>query len=410
MRVVVTGMGVISSLGHCLEDYWQGLTEGRSGMSPSQHLDVSESHFQEAGLVTGFEPEAFFNKKEVKALDRFSQLGIVAAEEAWEKANLITENDAEDPTAVIIGTGIGGISSYQEAHSRLYGSEQEKRLDAYTIPKIMHNAVAAHMAIRLGLKGRNITVNTACSSGANAIGQAYELIHHGIISRALCGGAEAPVTYELLKAWGAMGVLARAKEELPAQCRPFDKNRNGFILGEGAGMVVLESLSSAQKRNAPIYGELIGYSSNCDAYHLTLPSEQGIINALRHALKTSEVKPFEVDYINAHGTGTKANDCLETRAIHSVFEEEATHLHVSSNKSMLGHTMGASSALEFIATIQATKYDLIPPTINYTTPDPECDLNYVPNQALKKIVTIALSNSFAFGGSNAVLVVKKWNL
>jgi len=407
-RVVVTGMGVVSPLGSKIEKYWKNLTSGISGVREITEFDVSKSRCKAAGVVVDFDPADFFNRKELKSLDRFSQLGTAAAQMAWSEAVSLKKESKK--VGVVIGTGIGGIPSYAEAYDALYGGPKERRINSYTIPKIMNNAVSSNIAIQLGISGRNITLNTACSSGGNAIGHAFEWVRHGILDVVICGGAEGPLTYGLLKAWSSLGVLSRNQSDPPSGiCKPFDQKRDGFVLAEGAGMLLLESLESAEQRGAAVYAEIVGYGSNCDAYSLTTPNDDGIAQAMEMALEDAGVtNKKEIHYINAHGTGTKVNDSLETKAIHKVFGKHASQLLVSSNKSMMGHSMGASSALEVLATVLSVQKDLVPPTINYQIVDPECDLNYVPNQSASQEVNMALSNSFAFGGSNSVLIIKKW--
>ena len=409
-RVAVTGLGVISPLGNTVEQHWDGLINGRSGVRPITDFDVSNSSCKLAGNVVGFDPADFLPRRDLKGMDRFSQLGVAAAKMAWADAGLGNMEEPNNTGGVVIGTGIGGIPAYTEAYDALFGGPTEKRVNSYTIPKIMNNAVSSNIAIQLGITGRNITVNTACSSGANAIGQAFEWIRYGLMDTVICGGAEAPLTYAVLKAWASMGVLSRNQHDPPSSvCKPFDLHREGFVLGEGAGMLVLESLERAVQRDTEIYAELIGYRSNCDAYSLTSGTDEGISQAMESALSDANVqRKDQIAHINAHGTGTKLNDLLETKAIRRFFGQHAASLCVSSNKSMMGHAMGASSALEMVGTVLTVQNDRIPPTINYQTADPECDLNYVPNRAISQRVEVALSNSFAFGGSNAVLVVKKW--
>lgn len=408
MRVVVTGMGVVSPLGNTLAEYWSKLCSGTSGISTITEFDTSTSSCKIAATVKGFEPLDWFKKRQIKTMDRFSQIGVAAAAIAWNDAGLEGHTTAPERTAVIAGTGIGGISSYKDAYDALYKEAAERKVNAYTIPRIMHNALSSGIGIYLNIKGRNIAVNTACSSGANAIGHAFEWVRSGKVDWVLCGGSEAPVTYEMLKTWNALGVLSRSNDPASAACKPFDKNRDGFVLSEGAGIVVLESLDFALRRDAKIYAELKGYGSNCDAMSLTSPTEKGVAQSMRYALLDAQIAPEQVDMINAHGTATRVNDPIETAAIHDIFGDHAHKLAVTANKSMLGHSMGASSALELVSTVLSVKNDLIPPTANHTRPDAKCDLNYVPHSALKQKVDCAISNSFAFGGSNAVLVVNKW--
>jgi 3-oxoacyl-[acyl-carrier-protein] synthase II len=335
-------------------------------------------------------------------------MGVVAAQMAWDDAGLESENYDHQSTGICLGTGIGGIITCEEGLRSFYAGGEGRDMDAFTIPRIMNNAAASYIAISLGLKGLNHTTNTACSAGANAIGQAFEYIRNRRCEVMLCGGAEAPITPGILKGWTVLQVLSQRNDDPARACRPFDKERDGFVLAEGAAVLVLESLSSALKRKADIYAEIAGFGSNCDAYHLTAPSLMGEVEAMHLAIKDAGLSPKDIDYINAHGTATKINDRVETAAIKEVFGDHAYKLPISSTKSMIGHGMGASSALEVIATVLSVKNHLIPPTVNYQKPDPECDLDYVPNQARPKEIKSAISNSFGFGGSNAVLAINKW--
>lgn len=408
MRVVVTGIGIVSPLGCEVSEFWRRLINGQSGIGPIKGHDVSRLPVKIAGQALDFEPLNYLSKKEIKRLDRCSQLSIAAARTAWLDAGLGHVNGKYQNTGVFIGTGAGGISSYEESYHAEFGERKSRGMDAFTIPKIMSNAPANHIALQLGLKGMNITINTACSAGANAIGSAFELIRSGSNEIMLCGGVEAPITPLIVKAWSLLRVLSRGNGSPAEACRPFDLKRDGFVLAEGAGILILESLKSARRRKADIYAEVIGFGSNCDAFHLTGPSSEGEAEAMRLALNDSGLCPDNIDYLNAHGTATKLNDQVETAAIKSVFGDYAYQIPISSTKSTIGHALGASSALEFIGTVLSVKNDRIPPTINYHNPDPECDLDYVPNRARTKEIKTAMSNSFGFGGSNSVLLVKKW--
>ena len=409
-RVVVTGRGVVSPVGSSIQDYWEGLFGGISAVRKITSFDTAKSACQIAGIVTDFDADAHFNFREKKSYERFTQFGLVAALQAAEEAKLQDFESDSGQIGVIIGTGVGGITSYAKAYDALFAGPEERPIDTYTIPRIMNSAVSSAISIRLGIRGPNITLNTACSSGANAIGQAMQWIREGRLRAVICGGSEAPVTYGLLRAWDALGVLSRKHNETPeTACKPFDKNRRGFVLAEGAAILVLESLESAQKRNAEIFGEIAGFGSNCDAASLTNPDETGVAEAMRLALVDAELNPEDIGYINAHGTGTRLNDPLECRAIHKIFGNRASTLPVSSNKSVFGHAMGASSALEALATLLAVQNDCVPPTLNCEEQDPECDIDPVPIISRKLNIEAALSNSFAFGGSNAVLAIRKWN-
>ena len=355
-RVVVTGRGVISPIGSSVSDYWEGLCNGVSGVRKITEFDSSGASCQIAGMVTDFDSDVHFSHREKKSYERFTQFGLVAALRAAEEANLLDQDVDSGEIGVMMGTGVGGITSYAQAYDALFAGPEERPIDTYTIPRIMNSAVSSAIAIRLGIKGPNFTLNTACSSGGNAVGQAMQWIREGRLRAVICGGAEAPVTYGLLRAWDALGVLSRKYNETPeTACRPFDKNRSGFVLAEGAAVLVLESLESANKRNAPVFGEIAGFGSNCDASSLTNPDENGVAESMKLALDDAEISPDSIGYINAHGTGTRLNDPLECRAIHRVFGDRSVKLPVSSSKSLFGHAMGASSALEALATLLAVQ-------------------------------------------------------
>lgn len=408
-RVVVTGRGVVSPVGNSISEYWKGLSNGNSGVGKITEFDPLKSGCRIAGIVKDYDVDAHFKFREKKKYERFTQFGLVAAIQAAEEAKLPELESDSGNIGVIMGTGVGGITSYSRVYDALFSGPDERPIDTYTIPRIMNSAVSSAISIRLGVRGPNFTLNTACSSGANAIGQAMQWVREGRLRVVICGGAEAPVTYAFLRAWDSLGVLARNQNETPeTACRPFDKKRRGFVLAEGAAVLVLESLESAQKRNVNILGEIVGFGSNSDAVSLTNPDETGVAEAIKLAIVDAEMSPEDIDYINAHGTGTKINDPLECRAIHKVFGDRAATLPVSSIKSSFGHAMGASSALEALATLLAVQYDCAPPTLNCDDQDPECDIDTVAHISRNVQIDVALSNSFAFGGSNAVLVIKKW--
>lgn len=407
-RVVVTGRGVVSPIGSTVSDYWNELHKGYSGVRRITEFDTSGSACKIAGTVIDFDADKHLNHREKKSFERFTQFGLVAAKQAVKEARLLKLKESFNNIGVIMGTGVGGITSYAKAYDAIFADPEERPIDAYTIPRIMNNAVSSAIAIDLGIRGPNYTLNTACSSGGNAIGQAIQWIREGRVRAVICGGAEAPVTYGLLRAWDALGVLSRKHNETPeTACRPFDKSRDGFVLAEGAAVLVLESLESAEKRNTPVFGEIAGFGSNCDAFSLTNPEERGVAEAMRLALEDAELYPKNIGYINAHGTGTKINDPIECKAIHSVFGDRVEKLPVSSNKSLFGHAMGASSALEALATLLTVQNDCIPPTANCHDLDPECVIDPVANNSRNVTIDAAISNSFAFGGSNAVLVFRK---
>jgi 3-oxoacyl-[acyl-carrier-protein] synthase II len=406
MRVVITGMGIVSPLGNDLETFWQALISGHSGVGLIRNccLDQLNCHF--AGQVHNLNIKAFLTKRKLRRMDRFCQFATIAAENAWHDSGRDLNKSPQENSGVIFGTGIGGISTWDNRLITNPDSDDEASMNAFTIPRIMNNAAAAQIAMILNLRGLNITVNTACSAGANAIGMAFREIRSGNSHCIICGGTEAPITPKILKAWDILGVLS--KEKTKGAVKPFDKNRTGFVLAEGAAVVVLESLDSAIRYNRKIYTEIIGFGSNCDAHHLTSPSKDGQAKAIRLALNDARIGVKKIDYINAHGTATKLNDRVETVAIKEVFGNYAYDIPISSTKSMLGHAMGASSAMEIVATALSVKNDVIHPTMNYQESDSECDLDYVPGKAMVKTISYAISNSFGFGGSNAVLVMKKW--
>ncbi|MBU3917763.1 beta-ketoacyl-ACP synthase II [bacterium] len=408
MRVVITGIGLLSPIGCNIVDFHEGLRSGRSGIRLIKNFNVDDIPSKIAGQVRNFDPHEFFSGKELKYMDRFSQLGLAAATMACEDGDLLDKGYNHQDTAVYMGTGIGGIVTYEDVFEDLKATGREVKSSAYIIPKIMNNAASSVIAAHHGMKGTNYTINTACSSGGNAIGQAFRDIRDGRNRMILCGGAEAPITRGLLKAWSKMHVLSRYNEHPAEASRPFDKNRDGFVLAEGSAVFILESIESARQRGARIHAEIIGFASNCNADHLTAPALSGQVLAMQAAIEDAGIESEDIDYINAHGTATKMNDKVETETCKEVFGNHAYNIPISSTKSMIGHAMGASSAIEFLAAVLAVKHDFLPPTINFQTPDPDCDLDYVPNQARTQEVNIALSNSFAFGGSNAILVVKKW--
>ncbi|MGB5395639.1 MAG: beta-ketoacyl-[acyl-carrier-protein] synthase family protein, partial [Gammaproteobacteria bacterium] len=346
-----------------------------------------------------YDEKQFFSKDDLQLLDRFSQLAILAATQAVADAGL-TDSSALANAAAVIGSGGGGKHTDEEGYKKLY-QQNNPRVHPLSIPKGMHSAVASSVSKHLGIKGPVFSVASACSSGAHAIIQGALLIQQGLVDVALVGGTDAPFPYGLLKAWDALRVVSADA------CRPFSKDRSGMILGEGAGIIVLESAEHASKRGARVYAELAGYGMSSDAGHITRPDIEGIVKAMRSALENAGLQPQEIEYVNAHGTGTLANDLTETQALHRIFGEHARSLAISSTKSMHGHALGASSALEIIATALAMHHGKIPPTINYTEADEECDLDYVPNQPRDMNINAAMSNSFAFGGLNAVLVLKK---
>ncbi len=400
-RVVVTGLGVISALGPNTDAFWQALREGRSGISPLENFGPTQFRFQNAAEVHDYTPDAHFGKKQIALLDRFAQLGLVAAREALADAALEWTAQLRQHTAVVTGSAMGGQSTLDKAYLGLYG-KQRPRVHPLTVPRAMNSSAASHISMEYGFTGPAYSVSSACSSASHAIGQAFWMVRNGLVDVAVTGGSEAPFGYGNLKAWEALRVID------PDTCRPFSRDRGGTILGEGGAKLVIESLENAQDRGARIYGEIVGFGMSADAHHLTQPLIEGAVRAIRAALEDADLDPQQIGYVNAHGTGTRANDPAETRAIRQVFGEHADHLVISSTKSMHGHTLGAAGALESVATLLALHHGLLPPTANFTEPDPECDLDVVPNEARAASVTYAVSNAFAFGGLNAVLVFRRW--
>ena len=400
-RVVVTGLGIISPLGLNLADNWKSLSEGRPGIGPIESVDVSRVPMKllNAAQVRGFNAEKHFEAGRDAYLDRFAQFSVVAAREALRDSGLELNAALRENGAVVCGSAVGSQSAIEIGFEDLYVSGRG-RVHPLTIPKTMANAGASQISMDLGFTGPTYTVSTACSSANHAIGQAFRLVRDGEAEMAVTGGSEAPFVIGMLKAWEAMRVIA------PDTCRPFSKDRKGMILGEGGAMMILEPLEAAKARGARIYCEICGLGMSSDAHHLTQPLVEGPSRAMRGALKDAGMSPEEVGYINAHGTGTPGNDPVESQAIRAVFGPHADKLAVSSTKSMHGHALGAAGALEAIATILALYHGILPPTANYNERDPECDLDYIPNQARAQKVGAALSNSFAFGGLNAVIAFR----
>ena len=401
-RVVVTGVGVISALGHNAGEFWQALAAGRSGIGPMQLVDASLLRFPNAAEVHGYNPAGHFQNKEVDFLDRFAQFAVIAAREAVRDSGIEWTPELRERSAVVTGSCVGGKTTEDEGFQNLYGLKR-MRVNPLTIPRAMENAGASHISIETGITGPTYTISTACSSSNHAIGQAFWLVRNGVAEAAITGGSEAPFCLGNLKAWEAMRVVA------PDTCRPFSKNRRGMILGEGGAMLVLETLEAAQARGARIYAEIVGFGMSSDAHHLTQPTLEGPSRAMRGALADGGIAPERVGYINAHGTATPANDPTEAGAIRTVFGEHAERIAVSSTKSMHGHALGAAGAIEAVATVLALRNGLLPPTANFEELDPQCQIDVVPNQARPAQPEFALSNSFAFGGLNAVLAFRRWD-
>ena len=398
-RVAVTGLGIISPLGHNIAENWDALRAGRCAIGPIESVDCSTLRFQNGAEVRGYDPLAHFQGGKDTQIDRFAQFAVVAAREAMRDSGVEVTPAVSEESAVICGSSVGGQLAIEEGYQDLY-LKNRGRVHPLTIPRTMSNAGASHIAMDIGFSGPTYTVTTACSSANHAIGQAFRMVRSGEVNLAVSGGSEANFAYGFLKAWEAMRVIA------PDTCRPFSKDRKGMILGEGGAILILEPLDAAKARGAKIYAEICGFAMTSDAHHLTQPTVEGPSRAMRGALRDAAIAPEEVGYINAHGTGTPGNDPVETSAIRAVFGAHADKLAVSSTKSMHGHALGAAGALEAIATILALHHGVLPPTANYNEPDANCDLDYIPNQARAARVGAALSNSFAFGGLNAVLAFR----
>lgn len=398
-RVAVTGMGIICPLGLTLPDTWKSLSEGRCAIRPIEGVDCSGLRFQNGAQVRGYDPLQHFEGGKDAYVDRFAQFSVVAAREALRDSRMELTQQLRESCAIVCGSAVGGQATLETGFEDLYVAGRG-RVHPLTIPKTMANAGASQISMDLRLSGPTYTVSTACSSSNHAIGQAFRLVREGDAEMAVTGGSEAPFTIGFLKAWEAMRVIA------PDTCRPFSKDRRGMILGEGGAMMILEPLDAAKARGAKIYAEICGSGMSSDAHHLTQPTVDGPARAMRAALRDAGLAPEQVGYINAHGTGTPGNDPTETRAIRDVFRAHADKLAVSSTKSLHGHALGAAGALEAVATILALHDGILPPTGNYNERDPECDLDYVPNQPRAARVEAALSNSFAFGGLNAVVAFR----
>jgi nodulation protein E len=399
-RVAITGLGVISAAGLNVDDFWRTIREGRSAIKPIQAFPHGILRFSNAAEITDFRPEDYFDPKEAQYLDPFAQYGVAAARNAIKDAGIEWTPELKERTAIVTGSCLGGKQTEDDGYVEVYAN-RNTRFNPLTIPRAMANAAASRISLENGIVGPTYTISTACSSSNHAIGQAYWMVRNGGADLAITGGSEDVFALGVLHAWGAMRVVSTDT------CRPFSKDRRGLILGDGGGMLVLEPLESARARGARVYGEIVGFGMSSDAHHITQPTPEGAARAMRAALRDGGLHPEDVGYINAHGTGTQANDCTETSAIRSVFGAHADKLAVSSTKSMHGHTLGAAGAIEAIVTVMSMYCGTIPPTANYTTPDPACDLDVVPNQPRPGHVEVALSNSFAFGGLNAVLAFRR---
>ena len=408
-RVVITGLGVISPVGNTVESFWNSLLTGKSGVTTITKFDVSKYPTRFAGDVKDFDPAAYIDRKELRRMDRYTHFAMAAATMAVADAQLKIEGALAERTGVIIASGIGGTETWEEQHAKLLQSGPD-RVSPFFVPMMISDIAAGQVSIAFGAKGVNFACVSACASAAHAIGEAMCSIVQGESDAVICGGAEAPITPLALAGFCSLRALSQRNDDPATASRPFDKDRDGFVMGEGAGILVLEELEHAKARGAAIYAELVGYGATADAHHMTAPAPggEGAARAMKRALATAGLNPADVDYINAHGTSTDLNDKYETAAIKTVFGDHATKLAISSTKSMTGHLLGAAGGVELVATALTIKRGQIHPTINYATPDPECDLDYVPNAKRALNVRAALSNSFGFGGHNVSLAFKKY--
>lgn len=408
-RVVVTGLGAITPIGNTLQAYWEGLLAGKNGIGKITHFDPSGHKSQIAGEVKGFDPKVFMDEKEAKRMDRFCQFAIVATQEALKDAQFeITDLNA-DQVGIIIGTGVGGLKVMEEQQT-VFLKKGPTRCSPFMVPMMIANMAAGLVAIATGAKGPNSAPVTACASGSNAVGDAFRLVQGGYAKAMICGGTEAAITPLSYAGFASARALSRNNGDPAHASRPFDLNRDGFVMGEGSGILLLEDLEQAKARGVPIYAEVVGYGMTCDAHHITspVPGGAGAARAMELAMKDANLTPAQITYINAHGTSTPANDSTETQAIKKALGDRAHELAISSTKSMTGHLLGGAGGIEAVASIMAIKEGWIPPTINLEHPDPECDLDYVPHQARQQVVDAVLSNSFGFGGHNVTLAFQKY--
>jgi 3-oxoacyl-[acyl-carrier-protein] synthase II len=407
-RVVITGMGVVSSVGIGIEEFWSSIKKGKSGISKITKFDVSDYGAKVGGEIKNFNATDYIDKKEARRMDKYIQYAMAAAKIAVENSGLDLEKVDHNRMGVIVGSGVGGLETFEEQHN-IFLTKGPGRVSPFFIPMMIANMASGNIAIKYGAKGFNECVVTACATGTNSIGDAFKVIQRNNVDIMFAGGSEAPITPMSLAGFCSMGAVSNSSDPDTA-CRPFDMERNGFVMSEGSGILILEELEHAEKRGANIIAEIVGYGCTDDAFHITAPAEEGegAARCIQEAINDAGINPEEVGYINAHGTSTELNDKNETIAIKNVFGSHANKLAVSSTKSMTGHMLGAAGAVEAIITALALKESYIPPTINYKTPDPQCDLDYVPNIGRKANIKYGLSNSLGFGGHNAVLAIKKY--
>ncbi len=408
-RVVVTGIGALTPVGKTAPDFWNGLISGKSGVRTITHFDTTNYPTTFAGQIENYDSNGYFDRKEARRLDPVTQYGLIVADETIEDSKIDLEKINRDRVAVLVGTGIGGMKTFYDQSVSHY-EHGPRGVNPFFIPMLIPDMPAGQISIKYGFRGANYCAVSACATGSHNIGLAYDTIKYGQADMALCGGTEAPVWEIGVAGFSSMKALSRRNDEPERASRPFDKDRDGFVLGEGASMMFLESLDSALERGARIYGEIVGYGFSADAYHITAPDPEGngVILAIGNALKMAGIKPEDVDHINMHGTSTPLGDIAETNSIKKVFGDHAYKINLNSTKSMTGHMLGAAGAAESVATLLAIYHGIVPPTINNDTPDPECDLNYTPNQAEVRDIRYAMNNAFGFGGHNTTLVFKKF--
>ena len=403
-RVVVTGMGLVSPIGDNIQDFWKNLESGKNGIDQITHFDTDKFDVKIAGQ-SQIQLDNYFDKKELNKLDRFSTFAIIAADQAINQSKIINDNISKERIGVIVGSGIGGISTFEKQHSKLL--KNPRFVSPFFIPAMIPDIAPGHISIKHGFKGINYSVTSACATSNHAFGDAFKMIQLGLADVIIAGGSEAAITEMSIAGFSNMKALSKNKDKNSAS-RPFDKDRDGFVMGEGAGILVLENYNHAKRRNAQLLGELVGYGASADAYHITSPDPdgRGAQIAMLNAINDAGIKSSDIQYINAHGTSTPYNDKIETKAIKNVFKDSYKELHISSTKSMTGHLLGATGGIEAIATILSINNKIISPTINYTNPDPECDLNCTPNHSISKKINYAMSNNFGFGGHNSVVIFK----
>jgi 3-oxoacyl-[acyl-carrier-protein] synthase II len=408
-RVVVTGLGALTPLGNTLDEYWDGLVNGRSGIGAVTLFDASRHGCRIAGEVKNFDPTLYIDAKDAKRMDRYTQFGVCASKQALAHARLEISDLNAEQIGVVIGTGVGGLRTMEDQHTVLMERGPD-RCSPFVVPMMIANMAAGLTGIHTGAKGPNVSTVTACAAGSNAIGDGFRLVQRGYVQAMICGGAEAAITPLSFAGFVSCKAMTKRNDDPDHASRPFDRDRDGFVMGEGSGILILEELEHALSRGATIYAEVIGYGMTCDAYHMTsiAPQGEGAARAMALCLKDAGLAPEQINYINAHGTSTPVNDPNETTAIKTVFGEHAYRLAVSSTKSMTGHLLGGSGGIEAVAAVMAVYNDRLPPTINLVNPDPACDLDYVANQSRAQVVDAALSNSFGFGGHNVTLAFKKY--